>query len=163
MVSPELLRRYPFFAGFTPDQLTTIAMAADEMEAPRGHRFCNEGDELHSLYLVLEGSVEITLTLPEKGSRSVLPPPVGQAREITLSVVRPSEVFAWSALVPPYQATSNVVAAEDSRVVVIDAAALRQRFESDPAFGFQLLRRVAQIARDRIQDLHLEALASAAQ
>jgi hypothetical protein len=47
-------------------------------------------------------------------------------------------------------------------VVAPDAAALRQRIESDPSFGCQLLLRVAQIARDRIQDLYLEALASAA-
>ncbi|NWF79898.1 MAG: cyclic nucleotide-binding domain-containing protein [Chloroflexi bacterium] len=162
MVSPELLRRYPFFAGFSPDQLTTIAMAAEELAVEAGHRFFNEGDDLTTLYLVIEGSVAISLSMPEKGSRSVLPPPAGQAREIVVSVVRASDVFAWSALVPPGKATSNARAEEACRVVAIDCSALHAQIERDPAFGYQLLLRIAQIARDRIQDLHVEALASAA-
>lgn len=162
MVSPELLRRYPFFAGFAPERLTAVAMAAEEYEARKGHLFFYEGSNLDTLYLVLDGSVAITLSVPAKGDRSVLPPAPEHARELTVSLVRASEVFGWSALVPPYQATSNARAEEDCRVVAIDARNLRESMQADPAFGYQLMLRVAQIARDRIRDLHLEALASAA-
>lgn len=163
MISPELLRRYPFFAGFSPDQLKTIALASDELSAEQGQLFFYEGSELNTLYLALEGSVTLSVSMPEKGSRAIIPPPTARAREVVVSVVRPHEVFGWSALVPPYRATSNGRAAEACRVVAVDCRALRQSFQADPAFGYLMILRVAQIARDRLLDLHYESLANAAE
>ena len=40
MISVELLRRYPFFAGFSHDQLFVLAVAADESAVETGtHSF----------------------------------------------------------------------------------------------------------------------------
>ena len=39
MISPELLRRYPFFAELTHEQLVALAMTADEFEFAADHKF----------------------------------------------------------------------------------------------------------------------------
>jgi CRP/FNR family cyclic AMP-dependent transcriptional regulator len=160
MISPELLRRYPFFSGFDHGNLKAIAMLSDEIAVPQGHLLFYEGTELPALYLVLEGSVNLAISMPDKGTRTIIPPPTARAREVVVSVVRAGDVLAWSALVPPYKATSNARAAEPCKLVVFDARALRHSFDEDPAFGYQLVLRVAQVARDRIMDLHYETLAA---
>lgn len=163
MVSPELLRSFPFFAGLSHDQMKTLAMASAELTVGSGHLFFYEGGDLDTLYLLLEGSVALSLSMPEKGSRAIIPLPTARAREVVVSELRPPEIFAWSALVPPYKATSNGRALQRSRVVAIGCRELRGRFKDDPAFGYAMLVKVAQIARDRILDLHYESLAGAAQ
>lgn len=162
MISPELLRRYPFFSGFANGQLKTIAMLSDEITVLQGQLLFYEGEELPALYLILEGSVNLSIALPDKGSRAIIPPPAARAREAVVSVVRAGDVLAWSALVPPYKATSIARAAEPCKLVVFDARALRRSFDEDPAFGYQVLLRVAQVARDRVMDLHYETLAAEA-
>jgi hypothetical protein len=37
MVSPELIRRYPFFAGLDYDQLVKLAKVAQEYKVEAGH------------------------------------------------------------------------------------------------------------------------------
>lgn len=159
MVSPELLRRHTFFSGLSSDQLTMLAKAADELTMEDGSYLFHEGENLHSLYLVLEGRIAITLTLPEVGSRAIIPMPNAQLREVVVSTVGAGAVFAWSALVPPYLATSNGKVEGRSRLIALDCRDLRESFEHDPYFGYLMLVKVAQVARDRLQDLHYESLA----
>lgn len=163
MVSPEVLRSFSFFAGLSHDQLTTLAMASTELTVAPGHLFFYEGGDLDTLYLLLDGSVALSLSVPEKGSRAIIPLPSVPAREFVVSELRPPEIFAWSALVPPYKATSNGRALQRSRVVAINCRELRNGFKDDPAFGYAMLVKVAQIARDRILALHYESLAGAAE
>jgi CRP-like cAMP-binding protein len=161
MVAPELLRASPFFGEFSADRLAALAQVAEEITVPQGHRFFFEGEDPAALYLVLEGSVALSVSLPEKCSRVITPHPAARTRDVVLSVARASDIFAWSALVPPFKATSNARAAERCRLVAVSTHEMRQRFETDPAFGYQMLLKVAQIARDRLLDLHYEALGNA--
>ncbi|RRR65679.1 MAG: cyclic nucleotide-binding domain-containing protein [Candidatus Viridilinea halotolerans] len=158
MVSPELLRRYPFFSGLNTEQLTALAKAADEMTLEAGNTLFREGEDLHSLYLVIEGRVEITMTLPEVGNRLAVQQPDTPTREAVVSVINAGAVVAWSALIPPYVATSGARTASNCRLVALDCRDLRDSFDHDPHFGYLMLVKVAQAARDRIRDLHTEML-----
>jgi CRP/FNR family cyclic AMP-dependent transcriptional regulator len=160
MISPELLRRYPFFAGLTADQLVTIARSAEELEFEAGQYLFHEGRTLNTFYLILEGKVDITIGLLEHGEKKPSTELAEKRREIVLSTVSAGEIFAWSALVPPHHATSNGRAATNCRVVAFDRPPLQTAFEADPSFGYQMMLRVAQIARDRLQSLHNESLGS---
>lgn len=159
MVSPEILRRYQFFAGLSDAQIGTLAPLADEIAVKADQYLFREGDDLNTLYVVEEGKIAITLNLPEITSRSIIPAVGARTREATASLVGPGDVFAWSSLVPPFKATSNGKAATRCKVVALDSRAIRQLFEQDPRFGYQMLLKVAQVARDRLQDLHYESLA----
>lgn len=158
MVSPELLRRYPFFSGLSTDQLTALAKAADEIILEEGSVLFREGETLHSLYLVVEGRVAITMELPQVGNRSAVHLPDAPMREAVVSMVSAGAVVAWSALVPPYVATSGARTDRECRLVALDCRDLRESFEQDPHFGYLMLVKVAQAARDRIRDLHTEML-----
>ena len=54
MISEELLRRYPFFAGLGHDQLKALAMAADEYSVDAEHTFIHEEESLSNFFLLLD-------------------------------------------------------------------------------------------------------------
>jgi CRP/FNR family transcriptional regulator, cyclic AMP receptor protein len=159
MVSSEILRRYPFFAGLANEQLSSLARLTEEVTVTTGDYLFYEGVNLAYIYLVAEGSIAITLSQPEVVSRVIIPPPGARTREVAVSAVGPGDLVGWSALVPPFKATSSARTATRSRCYAINAAELRQLFEIEPRFGYQIMQRVAQVARDRIHDLHYESLA----
>lgn len=147
MISPEVIRRYPFFAGLSLDQITTLANLADEKTVEAGHFFVREGDEVPYLYLLEEGTVSILIEIPIK------------EKDIIVSTVGPAEVFAWSALVPPHTATASVKAITLCRVVAIDCRKLLEAFEADCQFGYIMMTKAAQVTRDRIAAMNIEMLA----
>ena len=147
MISLELIRRYPFFAGLNLDQMTSLAKTAKEESVEAGHYFLREKDQTQYLYFLIEGNVSIVLKLP------------GQNREIVVATVGPGDVFAWSALVPPHTATADVKATEPCHVIAIDCRQLLDIFEGDPRFGYLMMTRAAQVIRDRVATMTIETLA----
>ncbi len=59
MISPEIIRRYPFFAGLTFEQIEFLAQTAEETTVEANSYFFHDGEALDSFYLVLEGAVSI--------------------------------------------------------------------------------------------------------
>lgn len=159
MVSPELLQRYPFFAGLATEQVSSLARITEEITVAKDDYLFYEGVSLAYIYLIAEGRVAITLSQPDVVSRVIIPPPGARVREVAVSTVGPGDLVGWSALVTPHKATSSARAITRIRCSAVNAAELRQLFELEPRFGYLIMQRVAQVARDRIQDLHYESLA----
>ena len=65
MISPEIIRRYPFFAGLSNEQIITLAEDAEEKNIKEGYVFFKENDFLKSFYLVLDGTVGIVIEIPD--------------------------------------------------------------------------------------------------
>ena len=59
MISPEFLRRYPFFGGLTEAQLSGIALIADEVGFTKGTVIGEGGRPSTKFYLLTEGSVDL--------------------------------------------------------------------------------------------------------
>jgi CRP/FNR family cyclic AMP-dependent transcriptional regulator len=145
MISPEVLRRYPFFAGLSMDEVVILAKAAQELSVKKDHNFFNEGDELDNFFLVIEGQAGIIIKLPKK--------------DVVFTTLGSGDVFGWSALVPPKTATSGAKALSDCRVIAFDGKELWSKFEGDPKFGFIMFQRIAQVIRTRLEYLRIETLA----
>jgi CRP-like cAMP-binding protein len=162
MISPELIRRFPFFAGLNHDYTFTLAKVANELSVEAGHCFFQEGDELNELYLVLEGSVAIVIDVPD---RSLAQPLAWQlngklnSKGITVSTVGTGEVFAWSALVPPRKSTASAKAITSCRVAAFDMEQLKPILEEDCRFAYLMILKAAQIVRQRLRDRRIESLA----
>lgn len=151
MISPEVIRRYPFFAGLSLDQISMLAKAANEEKVELGHFFLREGDEVPYLYLIEEGTVNILIELPTRD------------KEIIVSTIGQGEVFGWSALVPPHKAIASAKATTPCRVVAIDCRELLRVFEEDYQLGYVMMKKVAQMTRDRISGMNIEMLAHLAE
>ena len=165
MVPIELIRRYPFFAGFTQDQITDLADAANQVSAKAGYKFIKEGDRLTNFYLVLEGTMGITIKVPDREMEQSLTRQITNdliTRDVTVSTVGEGEMFGWSALVPPNLSTANAQALTPCRVLEVDYQALEPIIEEDCCFGHLLTLRAAQVIRGRLRDRRIENLAELA-
>ncbi len=162
MVSPELIRRYPFFAGLSMEQIVILAKAASAMTVEAEHYFFREGEELDHFYVVVEGAVAIMIDLPdESAGESVSQQLMGDFKtsEVVLSSIGPGEMFAWSALIPPHNATSSGKCLTPGRVISFDCGKLRKTFEEDYQFGYLMVQKFADIIRERLRAMRIETLA----
>lgn len=141
MVSTELLRRYPLFARQSHYMLKEIALLSDEVELGAGEWLFQEGEEATKLFLVLDGSMSLTLYLYLNG--------LGQHVEAT-SPLRQGEILGWSALIKPHVYTLGAQAQETTRLLAIDAAPLRELLDDNPGFGYFFLKNVAEVLGDRL-------------
>lgn len=97
-----------------------------------------EGTDTPFLGAILEGRVALRFRIPERGDR------------LTIVTVEPGELLGWSAVVPPYRATVDAVATEPTRLLAIDAAALRERLAVDRELAAELLPLVLESVSDRL-------------
>jgi CRP/FNR family cyclic AMP-dependent transcriptional regulator len=165
MISPQLIRRYPFFAGLDHNYVGTLAKLADEVSVEARHCFFGEGDELKKLYLVVEGAVGIVMGVPD---RDAAQPLSGQltgkltTKDITVSTVGTGGVFGWSALIPPYISTASAKALTSCRTIALDCEKLKPIFEEDRNLAYLMTLKAAQIVRGRLRDIRIETLAGIA-
>jgi CRP-like cAMP-binding protein len=155
MISPELLRRYPFFSFLTPEQQRTVAMMADEVTVPAGHTLFHSGEPAPTFYLLMAGSIDLNYDVND-----VLK--TGKEARYYVGTVNPGEPLAISALIEPYVLTTTAIAANESRLLCIDAASLRELAESDTGLGCQLHYQIARAAMNRLQATRVELLAATA-
>lgn len=162
MVSPEMIRRYPFFAGLDSEHIVALARLGEEKRIEAGKHFFEENTTLASFYLLLEGAVAIVIGVPD---RSVTQDVSGQLmgdlvmKDITVSTVGSGSVFGWPALLPPHHTTAGAKALMPCKVVQFDAQALWKHFEEDSRFGFLMTQKAAAVLADRLRDIRIETLA----
>jgi CRP/FNR family cyclic AMP-dependent transcriptional regulator len=152
MVSPELLRRFPFFAGLTDEELKSVAMISDEEKYEANTFICRERDQAKKLYVLLQGSVDVMVDTDEEGLQ----------RE-TVSTMTVGDVVSWSAVVEPYVLTASIFAATPVTVVAIDGAGLRALFELDCHLGYNILQKAAQVISSRLKDTRIQMLSLVAE
>jgi len=162
MISPELLRRYPVFAGLSHENIVTLANCAEEISVAKDHLFFHEGDELHAMHLVLEGAVGVIMELPAQNVTHTVANQLTseyETEDVVLSAVGPGEIFGWSGLVAPYETMAGARSLTPCRVVAFDCVALLEAFQADCHFGLIMMRKTAQVIRDRLRDRRMESLA----
>ncbi len=161
MISAQLIRRYPFFADLEPKDVEIVARSGDEKKVQAGDAFFHEGDELDHFYLVVEGAVAIVMEITDRDQPQ---PKSGQlsgnltTKDLTVSTVGTGEVFGWSGLLPPSNATSGAMALSPCKVVAFDCVQLREAFEQDCRFGYLMTQKAAQVIRRRLRDTRVESL-----
>lgn len=162
MVSPELIRRFSFFAGLDASEVSELAKLADAYDARQGTVIFHEQEELECLYLVVSGEVGIVLQVTARDvSHGVSAQLTGdmEMEDVIVSSAKEGEIFGWSSLIPPHKATAGAkVFSDDASLVMVDALALRKRFDDQPHFGYKMAVKIAQVARQRLQDIRIESL-----
>lgn len=166
MISPEHLRRYPFFAGLNTDQINTLAQVAEEQIVESEHFFFHEDEELSHFYIAIEGAVAIVFELPERDVEHTISDQFMRklrTKDVVISTVGPGDVFGWSGLIPPYTATAGAKAVTPCRVIAFDQKEVMAIFAKDVKFGYLMTQKAAQVIRNRLRDFRIESLAFVAE
>jgi len=146
MISPELLRRYPYFAGVSEESLKAVAMIADEKRTPAGTQLFSEGDPADTLNIIVRGEVNIQFIL-------------GSGERRTVDTLVDGDILGWSALVEPYKYTAVGTASKEMQVVSINAKKLRELCDKDPLLGYRLMTQIAKLLAHRLEGARIQLAA----
>ena len=141
MISPETLRRYPFFARQSHYMLKEIAMLSKKRVLGEGDWLFYEGDPAFKLYIVLEGAISLTLSIYMNGDGSHIE---------RMSPLGVGEVLGWSSLVKPFVYTLGAQATKKSVLAEIDAGPLRELLDDNPAYGYYMYKHLAEAMGERL-------------
>ena len=144
MISPEELRRYPFFSFMTHEQMREVAMITDEMEAAEGETLFHIDDPADACYMIVNGAVDLHYVVIDEHEPDL-------RKDFMVGSVNPGELLGVSAVVEPYEYTVSAVAIEDAKLLKTDAEALRELCENDLELAHGLQR---QIAKETLAKLH---------
>jgi len=164
MISAELIRRFPFFAGLDLEQINKLASLGTEEIVDEGHYFYHEDDELEKFYVNLEGAVGIVYEVPDRDVEQKVADQFARklkTKDIVISTVGPGEMFGWPGLVPPHKARASSKALTQCRVIAFDGTKLLEEFNKDCGFGYIMTQKAAQVIGNRLRDLRVESLAFA--
>ena len=137
MISPELLRRYPFFGYFNEPQLVNLAMLAEEFQLEDGQVVFEQGHKADSLYFLLSGGIDLYYSIQD-------------SKQIPVCEINVGEPFGISTLIEPHILTSTARSSGSSRVIRFSNGGLKRIIAEDPGIELLLLRQVAATAIERL-------------
>lgn len=169
MVSPELLDECALFDALTGSQRQAVAALADEVVCRPGEALFHEGHSASTLFFLLEGEVDLfhnvkgedesnvraaealVRMLKDSAVDAVLEGEVWLYREVLVGhVSRPGDLIGISALTDPSRLTATTRARRVSRLLKVDAVALRRQCETDRELAYHLIYATARTAMERL-------------
>jgi CRP-like cAMP-binding protein len=128
-----LIAQQPFFKGLSPHQLQLLTDSAMEMQFEKGQSIFQEGSPANRFYLILEGKVVLESEVLERGL-------------IPIQTLGPGDDLGWSWLFPPHYLHLSARAVEPTRTIFFYATRLREECEQDHELGYQIMKRIAEVA-----------------
>jgi CRP-like cAMP-binding protein len=152
MISPEFLRRYPFFAVLADEQLKAVAMIAEEKMYPKETILVKENTPAKKLILLVEGDVDLIYSGGGEGA----------INNALVGSIAPGEMLGVSSLIEPYAYISSARTTVQVKVVEIDGIALRALMQVDKQLGYTLMSNVAAAVLERLKYTQVELAAARA-
>jgi CRP-like cAMP-binding protein len=144
-VTAEDLKKIRFFDIYTPKQLDTLARMSTIKEFSVKQILFEQYDELSEVYVLLEGSLSLGISLAKE-------------KRIHLGTIEEGQLFSWSAVFSPFISTAWVIALTPARVIAIDARKLNVEIEKDCDFGFKTMTQIARTISHRLSDTRLQLM-----
>ncbi len=141
----SLIAEHPFFKGLGERYLKLIAGCGSNVRFNAGQYLCREGEEADKFYAIRHGKVGVEVFVPQRGP-------------VTVQTVSEGELVGWSWLFPPYRWQFDARALEIVRATSFDGACLRKKCDEDPAMGYELMKRLAQVISQRLESTRLQLL-----
>ncbi|WP_129838214.1 cyclic nucleotide-binding domain-containing protein [Streptomyces sp. RFCAC02] len=133
MTAPRrLLRALP------PDHRDRLMALAREVTFDQGDRLFEERGRADRFWIIRSGTVRLDLRL-------------GGRRPVAVSSLDTGDMLGWSWLFPPHEWDFGAEALSPVRAYEFGGAAVQELCDEDPAFGYTLLRVVAEILASRVR------------
>ena len=141
----EELAEVKALEALAPEHRGTLAGCARHRVFEAGERIMREGQQADAFYVVRHGAVALETVVPQRGP-------------VVVQTLHDGELLGWSWLVPPYRTAFDARALGTTRTIAFDGTCLRGKCEADPALGYSLLKLLAGVFVDRLQDTRLRLL-----
>jgi CRP/FNR family cyclic AMP-dependent transcriptional regulator len=141
----EILAQVPFFEGMAEDEIALIAGCGRNVHFDAGETIFRQGDAADTFFVVRHGTVAVGNFVPPRG-------------ELVVETLESGDLLGWSWLFPPYRSHFDARALSPVRATQFDGACLRDKCAADPALGYDLMSRFAQVLIERLQWTRLRLL-----
>jgi CRP-like cAMP-binding protein len=142
MASPEILRCFTLFGSLDYQVLKEVAMESKVIKVEEGEWLFYEGEKASHIYLIVEGSVELKISLDTKG-----------ATHTGLTSLIKGQIVGWSAVVEPHIYLLSAEAMEASQLVKIEGAHLLEIMADNPKAGFKMMAYFAKVIDERYRSV----------
>jgi CRP-like cAMP-binding protein len=144
----SVLGAQPFLRGLPDHHLDTLAALCRHVAVPSGRRLFDEDARAERFWLIDTGQVVIDTTVPGRG-------------RLVIETLGRGDITGVSWLLPPREGGRGggrgrfgAVTTQPMQAFEFDARAVREAFDSDPALGYELSRRVAAAVVRRLEAAH---------
>ena len=134
----EIIATNPFFANLSPEHLDIFAGCATEAQFNADQIVFQEGEPANQFYLIESGRVAVEAHQPSDGT-------------VLVQILGPGDMLGWSWLFPPFAWHFRARALEPTNAIVLNGAHLLIAAERNRDFGYELMKRVAQVVIHRLQ------------
>jgi len=141
-------KSHPFLENFSPEHLAVLTECAMPSGFAADEVIFREGEMANRFYLILEGCVVLETKAPDRSS-------------VKADSLTAGDVLGWSWLFPPYVWNFTARATSSVRAIFFYGTWLRERCATDPAFGCELMRRMAGVVIRRLQATRQQLIRSA--
>lgn len=155
MISPELLRRFPFFGFLDETQLRAVAMLSEEVELEKDSVVFETEQAAVALYVMVEGSIDLDYKVVDHEDPKIV-------KEFFISELNPGDIFGLSALLEPFKHTMTAKVNAPSKVIRIEASGLRALSELDAKLQAGLMKATALATMERLHDTRIQLAAARA-
>ena len=145
VITPEILRTFPLFAGLSETELRSLSIIANKTSFQRGDTIFKQNQPAHTLYLLLDGWVDIVVNTDTQADHHEL-----------VTTLSPGDIFGWSAVVDPYRYTASATCASPVEAIEFKGSDLLGLFELDPRLCCIIMRRVCQVVANRLRATRLQ-------
>ncbi len=133
MTRQELLANIPLFESLTPDELDALARRMEEAQYREGDVIFRQGEEGSSLFLIEDGSVEISY---------------GEGRtRIVLASLFPSQYFGELSLFDGAPRSATATAVKQSRLIRLDRDDLVDFVNKNPPAALRIIAEMSERLR----------------
>lgn len=129
---------HPFLKGFKTEHLELLAANALPAHFQTGEVIFREGEMANRFYLITEGAIVLESYTKDRGA-------------VAVDKIGAGDVLGWSWLFPPCYWRMDARAVEPTNAIFFYGTRLRQEAEQDHDLGYELMRRVAAVAIQRLQ------------
>lgn len=134
----DTINSHDFFRGMKPEHLALLTDGAKAARLKAGDVLFRQGEPASQFYLIESGKVVLEAHEPANGTALV-------------QTLGAGEVVGWSWLFPPFAWHLQARVIEPANVIILSGAHLLVTAERDHDFGYELMKRVAQIVIHRLQ------------
>lgn len=139
------VQEHPFFQGMSKPHLKVLADAAMPTEFAKDQIVFREKELANRFYLLEQGKVALE-SRDENG------------KLVFVETVGAGDALGWSWLFPPYTWHFSARALQKTTALFFYGTRLREACEEDHDFGYELVRRMAQVAIRRLEQTRRHAL-----
>lgn len=132
------ITEHPFLRTLSLSHLEILGQGALEITFQPGEVIFGEGEPANRFYLVEEGQLALEAHAPNRG-------------DILIQKISKGDVLGWSWLFPPFVWHFQARALDQTTVIALNGARLLVSCEENHDFGYELMKRVAQVVIQRLE------------